>query len=396
MAIDDLWYLRTRDPQTGQRLPSKRHGEGQRWRVRYLDDSGAKATRAFEKKVDAERFDAGVRTDVERGLYVDPAVGRLPLRDYAEQWRTAQLHRDSTSGLIEQSFRLHINPVLGQLPIGRIRSTHVQRLVKNMDLAPSSVRLVFSHLAAMFATAVRDRAIGGNPCVGVRLPELPTSEYLILTPDQVHRLAKALPSEQSASVYVGAGCGLRPSEMLGLELEHVDFLRREITVSQQLRTSVGKPPFLAPPKTKTSYRTIELPKVTANALARHLEVHPVVPVLVDDLTNPRKPIQRPASLIFTSGGKPISRSMWTKLWAPAARSIGLDSGTGFHTLRHYFATVLIFSGANVKTVQTALGHSSPTITLNSYVGLWPDQLDRTRNLMDAALGEDIAEGVDAQ
>jgi integrase len=48
--------------------------------------------------------------------------------------------------------------------------------------------------------------------------------------------------------------------------------------------------------------------------------------------------------------------------------------------------LLIFAGANVKTVQMALGHSSPTITLDTYVGLWPDQIDRTRSLVDHALG----------
>jgi hypothetical protein len=48
--------------------------------------------------------------------------------------------------------------------------------------------------------------------------------------------------------------------------------------------------------------------------------------------------------------------------------------------------MLIFAGANVKTVPMALGHSSPTITLNTYVGLWPDQVDRTRTLVDQALG----------
>jgi integrase len=53
----------------------------------------------------------------------------------------------------------------------------------------------------------------------------------------------------------------------------------------------------------------------------------------------------------------------------------------------YFATLLIFSGANVKTVQLALGHSTPSVTLDVYTGLWPDQLDRTRTLVDNALGK---------
>ncbi len=98
------------------------------------------------------------------------------------------------------------------------------------------------------------------------------------------------------------------------------------------------------------------------------------------------PRTRTASLVFTNtAGRPIYRANWSHSWAPVARSVGLPSGTGYHALRHYFATLLVFSGASVKTVQMALGHSTPTITLNTYVGLWPDQLDRTRSLVDAAL-----------
>jgi hypothetical protein len=42
--------------------------------------------------------------------------------------------------------------------------------------------------------------------------------------------------------------------------------------------------------------------------------------------------------------------------------------------------------ASVKTAQLALGHSTPTVTLNEYVHEWPDVLDRTRSLVDGALG----------
>jgi integrase len=64
----------------------------------------------------------------------------------------------------------------------------------------------------------------------------------------------------------------------------------------------------------------------------------------------------------------------------------IPKGTGLHSLRHYFATLLIHSGASVKRVQLALGHSTPTITLNTYVGEWPDTDRQTRSIVDTALG----------
>jgi Phage integrase family len=107
----------------------------------------------------------------------------------------------------------------------------------------------------------------------------------------------------------------------------------------------------------------------------------------DDDTDPRKPVRRTAKLLFVNGnGDPIHRASWSQPWAPAVERVGLPKGFGYHGLRHYFATLLIHAGASVKTVQLALGHSTPAITLNTYTHEWPDAVDRTRNLVDAALG----------
>ncbi|OZM84102.1 site-specific integrase [Pseudonocardia sp. MH-G8] len=394
MAVDDLWYSSRRERGPDGRLlpptPTKRHGRGKRWRVRYVDDAGEGRERLFAKKPDADRFDAGVRTDVDRGLYIDPTAGRQLVKTYAETWRKAQLHRTSTSERVDRTFRHHITPVLGNLQIGRVRSSHIQAWARNVDLAPSSARVAYSYLVSMFGAAVRDRVIAVSPCSGITLPALDHAEHVILTPDQVHQVAAAMPARLRPAVYIGAGCGLRLGEVLGLELEHVDFLRREVRVTQQLVVTKGRTPYLTPPKTKTSRRTVELPQVTANALARHLQEFPPAEVEIADDTDRRESKVRPARLLFTSPrGNPVSRSWWGDMWQPGARAAGIPPMSGFHALRHYFATLLIFNGANVKTVQIALGHSTPTITLNTYVGLWPDQVDRTRTLVDDALGTQV-------
>jgi integrase len=66
-----------------------------------------------------------------------------------------------------------------------------------------------------------------------------------------------------------------------------------------------------------------------------------------------------------------------RLWPP---------GTGFHSLRHYFASLLIRHGESVKTVQARLGHASAVETLDTYSHLWPDSDDRTREAIDSVLG----------
>jgi hypothetical protein len=122
--------------------------------------------------------------------------------------------------------------------------------------------------------------------------------------------------------------------------------------SQQLVCVSGRSPYLGPPKTKTSMRTVELPAVVRMALAEHLKRFKRVEVEIDDETDPRKPVRRTARLLFTTNMLlPVHRATWAHIWAPAARAADIPKGTGLHVLRHYFATLLIHKGASVKTVR---------------------------------------------
>lgn len=387
MAVDDLWYLRTKGPD-GERVPSKRHGRGKRWRVRYNDDAGLSREKLFEKKVDADRWDANIRADVSRGVYVDPAAGKVTVRDFGEKWRDDQLHRDSTAERVERFLRLHVYPVMGGTPIAQVRPSNLKAWVKNRStvLEPSTLRVGYSTLTAMFTAAVIDRLIGVSPCQGVVLPDVERSDIYIATPEQVYALADALPRCYRTQPEVVAGTGLRQGELWGLEVEHVDFLRRRIRVVQQLKVISGRRPFLAQPKTPSSVRDVDLADVTGELLARHIEAFPPVGVEVDDETNPRRPTRRVARLIFVNmAGDQIHRAGFSHVWQPAVAAAGLPLGFGMHGLRDMYATMLIFGGASVKTVQKALGHSTPTTTLNSYLGLWPDAVETTRALVDNTL-----------
>lgn len=394
MAVDDLWYSSKRQRGPDGKLlppePTKRHGRGKRYRVRWVDDAGQPQTRLFDRKADAEIWDANVRADVNRGQYIDPRAGRVTMADYWASWRAAMLHRASTADRMDRTFRLHIEPILGAVPIGQVRPSHLKGWVKDRagELAPSTLKVAYGYLIAMFGAAVADRVIGSSPCTReVRLPDVDDRELFIPTPAQVHVVAWALPPRYRAAAYLAAGCGLRGGEVFGLELEHAAFLRREVNVVQQLTVVSGRKPYLAPVKTKTSRRSVELAKVVGDALAWHIREFPPIDVEVDDETDPRHPRRRMAKLLITNANEqPVHRASWSHVWAPAVKSAGLPEGFGLHGLRHYFATLLIHAGASVKTVQLALGHSSPTVTLNTYTHDWPEAVDRTRTLVEAALG----------
>jgi integrase len=64
---------------------------------------------------------------------------------------------------------------------------------------------------------------------------------------------------------------------------------------------------------------------------------------------------------------------------------GLPAGFRYHDLRHYFASLLIASGADVKTVQARLRHASAKTTLDTYGHIWPDRDESTRAAVDAVV-----------
>jgi len=409
MSIYDRWHKTRPSPgdepcrehgrsKTATLYPTADHGKGDRWQVRWRDENGVQRKKNFAKRdgIDPDKcaaaFDAKTKRELDTGTSLDIAAGQLKVRDYGAEWRKNLLHRDSTAQRFQRVFRIHVDPLpLGGLPMTRVRPMHLRAWVKDRSevIAPSTLAVVWGNVNSMFSAAVADRVISISPCTSVALPDVPHHPHYIPSDEQVHQLAAALPERFAPIIYDAAGCGHRQGEIMGLELDSIDFDACEIDITQQLICVTGQEPYLGPPKTKTSVRTTKVPAVTIAALARHIERFPPAETEIWDRTDPdkRKHHRRVARLVFTTaGGRPIPRSSWANLWAPAARAAGIPKGNGVHTLRHYFATRLIHNGASVKRVQLALGHSSPMITLNTYVGEWPDTDSETSSIIDAALG----------
>ena len=127
---------------------------------------------------------------------------------------------------------------------------------------------------------------------------------------------------------------------------------------------------IGPTKTESSVRTIPAPTSVLEALTGHLRAYG----------------EGPTRLIFsTSRGTAVRRSLAAATWRDGAERAGVPATSGWHELRHFYASLLIAAGESVKVVQSRLGHKSAMETLDTYGHLWPDSEDATRAAVDRVL-----------
>lgn len=365
------------------RVPTADHGKGKRWQARWRDADGKQCKENFDRKAAAEARAQGAGSDVRRGEYIDAAAGRVTFKDYAEDWRASRPHRATTRKAVEQHLRCYAYPAFGARRLSSIRPTQIQAWVTSLTsngLAPSTTRTVFNTVRAVFRAAVQDRVIARSPCDGVKTPAIPRRQVVPLTVPQVNALARAVPVRYRALVITGAGTGLRPGELFGLQVRDVDFLRRTLRVERQLQQTAGHGVYACPPKTARSHRTVPLPKVVVDALAAHLKSYPVASQ--DDYV-----------FRMQQGGPVVRTAFYDSVWRQAVSSAGLPKGTGMHALRHAYASLLIAGGESVKVVSERLGHTNAAMTLNTYSHLFPDTEEKTRKAIDAAFATPSAPDV---
>ena len=234
------------------------------WRARYRDGSGAEHARHFPRRVDAQIWLDQVTTSVVTGTYVHPKAGKIAVEKYSLGWQAAQVGRDATLSLIDNSVRLHIVPTFGSRPMASVRPSDVQGWVKALSAkyAPGTVRNHYEVLARIFSAAVDDRLVPVSPCRNISLPRKDDSEVTPPTIEEVSRVVKAMPDRYRAAAVLLAGSGIRIGEMLGLRVSDVSFDFRSIRVERQ-RLQSG---LIGPPKSAKSTRTVPLGQVVLDAI----------------------------------------------------------------------------------------------------------------------------------
>lgn len=342
-----------------------------KWRARYRDLAGKEHARHFERKIDAQRWLDEVTAALVTNTYVDPKDRKVTVDEWCDLWIESYAERDST---VRQA-KVHLAQIreeFGPLPLLAVDEMAVKKWLarlKREDVSPSYIYALHSRLSQVMRAAVRANKITSSPCSRETAPDGPKQRPYVCTDAQLWALYEAAEEKYRPAILLGAFAGLRTAEACGLRVVDVDLDAGMVTPTVQYPDK--------PLKTESSMDDVPIPDVFVNELKRLLDGRTDGWVLLDD---------DGAQL----GPWKIERHMRRiRKQVP-----GLSPEFRFHDLRHYYASMLIASGADVKVVQKRLRHASAATTLRIYTHLWPDADQTTRAAVGRAMGPLINNAAD--
>lgn len=202
--------------------------------------------------------------------------------------------------------------------------------------------------------SVRHRYIDFNP---VRDAERPKDQgncedYVIriLMPEEIAALLDAFEDKKYQTlIRFSIFSGARQGEVFGLKWSDLDWINNQVNIQRTYNNGRWYRP-----KSKSSIRRIDLgPQMMAELKKWKIACPP-----------------NQFGLVFPgdTGGPIGDSSFLKKYFHPSLKKAGIEK-IRFHWLRHTYASFLIEQGENIKYIQSQLGHSTPSVTLNIYAHL---------------------------
>lgn len=373
----DLW---TKTDTEGNKVHTSRYGKGRRWLAVWHEPDGRERSKAFERKTDADRHWPAQETDVSRGTYIDPKDAKTTVEQWCELWLQGYATRRTSTVRQAKTHVALITKTFGSLPLSGVRPSAVRSWcaqLKADGYEQSYVYALHARLSQVMSDAVHDGILTKNPCSRRTSPGAGKQRPYCATTEQVWALYDAFPEHLKPAILLGAFVGLRTAEACGARVEDTDFMRGVFTPAvqwpaQELKTEASKTPVPIPAEL-----TLELSAAVARWGSDWL--------VSDGAGGQASPwsIDRAMRSARKAHVKPLPADH-----AKDCRGClvpGLPVGFRFHDLRHYLASLLIASGADVKVVQARVRHASAKTTLDTYGHLWPDADESTRAAVGAVL-----------
>lgn len=299
---------------------------------------------------------------LRRAYAADGDPARDTLDRYLELWLRdhGPSVRPSTRVSYEGHVRMHISPLLGGIPVAKLRPTDVRRLIADRlaaGLSPATVRRIHSTLHAALEQGVRERSLVDNAAAGVPLPKVAERKVEAMTDQRANEVRDVL-----RTTFIGdltellLGSGLRLGEALGLD-------------QGDLHLDEG---FVVVRITKTTPRAVRISDDAVDALRRQLTKN--------KRRGPNEPV-----FVGPRSAERITPGTVTHAMPRLLGAAGVVPLTP-HALRHGVATLMVARGVHMRAVADQLGHKNPAMTAKVYAHVAPESLRQAVRLLNRRSG----------
>ena len=351
---------------------------------------------------------------------IPAASSTMAFGDYLTSWLAAiapERLKPATLNSYEGLTRLYIRPALGKKRLNRLSPTDVRLFLTEFKSAclcclrgadkerpedkrtccavgrccerrPSArtVQYVHAVLRSALQQAIREELIARNVARIVETPTVTPKEVRPLDVGEVKALLKtARPHRVYALWLLLISTGLRRGEALALTWSDVDLNAGTLRVRRNVQR-IRRELIFGTPKTMRSLRTVSLPRRCVQALTEHRAAQERERKIAGQKWMPTP--GQPAGLIFTtSTGRVIDPRGLNRMLTILCRDAKVRR-VRVHDLRHTCASLLLAQGVDARTIMETLGHSTITMTLDTYAHVMGTTLRAAADQMDDALGLD--------
>ena len=276
-------------------------------------------------------------------------------------------------------------PTLQDVKLTKLSNQLLQNWKNGMTgkgFSQTTLRNYYAEFRGMLNYAVKMEYISKNPLVTIgnfkeAFTEKPKDKLHYYTAEQfstfiaeAKRKASQKGSLKEWSYYVFFAIafytGARKGEILALKWSDID--GNIMHIRRSIAQKYGKGDLETPPKNKSSYRVLQIPK-------------PLLDILADQKQRQKQEKNFSEDFRICGGVIPIRDSSLTKKNVEYAEAVGLPH-IRIHDFRHTHATLLVNEGINIQEIARRLGHSNVEITWNTYSHLYPREEERAVAILD--------------
>ena len=350
-----------------------REKDTKKWTAQWFEtnvmgEKKKRRKRGFETKREALEFERSKKLSNERSM-------DMKLSDFIEIYFSDKQNdlKDRTIKNKRYMMQQHIVPYFGNQMMSEIKASQIiqwQNEIQKKGYSYSYLRMIQNQLTSLFTHAAKIYDLPVNPCKKVkRMGNSDSRSLNFWTLDEYKQFIQTM--EPGTRYYLmfemlfWTGC--RIGELLAITKADINFEKNQLSINKTYYRT-GMQDIITEPKTKQSFRTIEIPEFLKEEIKEFVDGHYGMP---------------DTERLFPVVQEAVQHKMKRQIELAGVKKIRV------HDIMHSHVAYLIEKGVEPLLIRDRLGHKDIRITLNTYGHLYPNQQRKIANLLDNENGNAV-------